>query len=87
MNHKYSFYTNDTNTDKRIHPRNWMYRVSGWLATFDGNRLKYNQLLIPLIYKGRCCLRINEEEIKQEFPEIFECVYNIIQFLDAKKLN
>lgn len=88
MEPQYEFYVNDTNNGERVHPRNWMYRVALWAADFDDNkRLKYNPLLTPLIHSGRCCLRIDNTNLKKEFPEIHECVIDIIKSLDVKQLT
>lgn len=87
MKQNYEFYTNNNNTGGRVHPRNWMYRVASWTATFENKKLIYNELLMPVICDGRCCLRINNEKLKEEFPEIYKSVMNLIIELDAKRLE
>jgi len=84
---KYEFYTSDKNAGGHIRPGNWMHRVASWIATFEHNRLNYNTALMPVVYRDKCCLRINKTQLKREFPEMYESIIGIIILLDAKLME
>ncbi len=81
---KYEFYTSDKNAGGHIRPGNWMQRIASWTSTFEHKRLNYNPALVPVVYKDKQCLRIDKEQLLNEFPEMYESIINAIIVLDAK---
>jgi len=82
---RYEYFTNEKNTGGRVRPKDWMYRVSGWLATYANGRLSYDNILTPVETKGRCCLKVDVDELQKLHPEIYTEVFRLIERLDAKR--
>lgn len=85
---RYEYYISETRAGGTVRPRNWIDRVAILAASFDrSKRLRYNEALVPTTYRGKACLRIDKEMLHVEWPEMYDCVMNIIASLDAKKLD
>ena len=84
MSYTYEYFTNEKLSGGRVRPKDWMYRVSCWIATFDNGRLIYNNLMSPCEIKGRCCLRVDMDQLLKQYPNIYTELQIIVKGLEAK---
>jgi len=83
----YEFYSSVTNTGERVRPGNWMYRVAILASKFDNRkRLNYSDALVPMIYNEQRVLRIDKEALRNNFPEIYDNIIEMIAATGAKLL-
>jgi len=88
MKSNYEFYSSITNAGERVRPGNWMYRIAILASTFDNRkRLNYNITLVPSVYDGQLCLRIDKENLKTNFPGLYENIIEMLSNLDVKKID
>jgi len=86
MSGSYEYYSGFTATGDKIRPSNWIERVAILTSTFNNNRLVYNASLVPVIYNGQLCLRINHGLLKQTFPITYHTAIALLKELESNPI-
>ncbi len=67
---------------KKFRPSDWVDRLCGMLAEFEGQKVAYSPYLRPMMFKDMHCVAV-KHELKQALPEMFKLV---MQFAADNKL-
>ncbi len=60
-----------TISGKKFRPSDWVDRLCGTLAGFEGHKVSYSPYLRPMMFKGMQCVAV-KHQLEQQRPDVFE---------------
>jgi hypothetical protein len=67
---------------KKFRPSDWVDRLCGMLAEFEGQKVAYSPYLRPMMFNGMQCVAV-KRELEQKLPVVFRF---IMQFATDNQL-